>query len=260
MKRNVITCAGLAVIGLALALACQGSAQGPPASGIPGFGGGPAGMNQTYLPTSPPLTARGGPGQRLVVPEEWQQPQQDPDLNRDLLVTPAAGPWLIYVHSYDDANGPSLADFYGAENCPSLTALDSPLLQEYVEIVLREDQLELVLGGVKRAAEVIALAEEHGVHPEALAAFQKLQSPEMVELYRKEAAGNPKVDPNYPHPNVLLGIGLAAFELGDYKVAQENLSLLKADGGATVNACATTPAMLLMMPSGPTRRMAPSRK
>src|SRR5439155_4093064 len=66
----------------------------------------------------------------------------------------------------------ALLDFYGVESCPSLTVLDSPLLHEYVEIVLREDQLELVLGGVRRAAEVIALAEEHGVHPEALAAFQ----------------------------------------------------------------------------------------
>ncbi len=66
----------------------------------------------------------------------------------------------------------ALADFYGVESCPSLTALDSPLVHEYVEIVLREDQLELVLGGVRRAAEVIALAEEHGVHPEAVAAFQ----------------------------------------------------------------------------------------
>lgn len=66
----------------------------------------------------------------------------------------------------------ALADFYGVENCPSLTALDSPLLREYVEIVLREDQMELVLGGVGRAVEVSALAAAHGVHPEALAAFQ----------------------------------------------------------------------------------------
>lgn len=66
----------------------------------------------------------------------------------------------------------ALADFYGAERCPPLAALDSPLLQEYVEIVLREDQLELVLGGVGRDAEVCALAEAHGVHPEALATFR----------------------------------------------------------------------------------------
>lgn len=66
----------------------------------------------------------------------------------------------------------ALADHYGVESCPPLAALDSPLVREYVEIVLREDQLELVLGGVQRDAEVIALAEEHGVHPEAVAAFQ----------------------------------------------------------------------------------------
>jgi hypothetical protein len=64
---------------------------------------------------------------------------------------------------------------------------------------------------------------------DALAAFQKLCSPEMVELYRKEAAGNPRVDPNYPHPNVLLGLGLTAFELGDFKLAQENLGKLVVD-------------------------------
>jgi hypothetical protein len=109
MKRTFFTCAGPAVVGVALVLACRGGAQGPPASGMPNFEGAPRGASQPFLPTSPPLTARGGPGQHLVVPEEWQQPQENPDINRDLLVTPAAGPWLIYVHSYDDANGPSLA-------------------------------------------------------------------------------------------------------------------------------------------------------
>jgi hypothetical protein len=73
------------------------------------------------------------------------------------------------------------------------------------------------------------LARDPGQLKEALAAFQKLQSPEMEQLYRKEAAGNAKVDPNYPHPNVLLGIGLAAFELGDYMLAQENLGRLVVD-------------------------------
>lgn len=70
--------------------------------------------------------------------------------------------------------------------------------------------------------------DEKGLR-DALAAFQKLRSPEMVELYRKEAAGNPRVDPNYPHPNVLLGLGLAAFELGDFKEAQKNLGQLVFD-------------------------------
>ena len=64
---------------------------------------------------------------------------------------------------------------------------------------------------------------------EALSAFQKLRSPEMVDLYRREAAGNPKIDPAYPHPNVLLGLGLAAFELGDFKLSQESLGKLVVD-------------------------------
>lgn len=73
------------------------------------------------------------------------------------------------------------------------------------------------------------LARDEKQLRDALGAFHKLRSPEMVELYRKEAAGNPRVDPEYPHPNVLLGIGLAAFELKDYKAVQENLGRLVVD-------------------------------
>jgi hypothetical protein len=73
------------------------------------------------------------------------------------------------------------------------------------------------------------LARDEKQLREALAAFEKLRTPEMVELYRREAAGNPKVDPDYPHPNVLLGIGLAAFELGDFATAQKNLGQLVFD-------------------------------
>ena len=51
----------------------------------------------------------------------------------------------------------------------------------------------------------------------------------MDALYRKESADNPKVDPNYPHPNVLLGVGLTSFELGDFKTAQETLGRLLVD-------------------------------
>ena len=61
---------------------------------------------------------------------------------------------------------------------------------------------------------------------DALAAYQKLQSPEMDALFKKEAADNPKLDPNSPHPNVLLGIGLTSFDLGDYKTAQATLGPL----------------------------------
>lgn len=73
------------------------------------------------------------------------------------------------------------------------------------------------------------LAKDEKQLRDARAAFAKLRSPEMVELYRKEAAGNPRVDPNYPHPNVLLGLGLAAFELSDFKEAQKNLGQLVFD-------------------------------
>lgn len=73
------------------------------------------------------------------------------------------------------------------------------------------------------------LAKDEKQLREALAAFQKLQAPDMVELYRREAADNPRIDPNYPHPNVLLGVGLAAFELKDYKLAQESLGRLVVD-------------------------------
>jgi hypothetical protein len=70
------------------------------------------------------------------------------------------------------------------------------------------------------------LAKDEKQLREALAAFQKLQSPEMVSLYRAEAGDNPKVDPNAPHPNVLLGIGLTSFDLRDYKTAQQTLGPL----------------------------------
>ncbi len=108
MKRNVLICAALAVLGLALARLAW--AEPPPYTGMRGSGSGPGQMNQNYLPTSPPLTPRGGQGERSSrVPEEWRRPQEDPDINRDLLVTPEAGPWMILIHAYDDPSGPSLA-------------------------------------------------------------------------------------------------------------------------------------------------------
>jgi len=73
------------------------------------------------------------------------------------------------------------------------------------------------------------LAKDEKQLRDAMAAFQKLRTPEMVTLYQREIAGNPKADPNYPHPNVMLGIGVAAFELGDYKTAQQTLGQLVAD-------------------------------
>ena len=70
------------------------------------------------------------------------------------------------------------------------------------------------------------LAKDEKLLREALEAFRKLQSPEMVSLYRAESADNANVDPNAPHPNVLLGIGLTSFDLHDYKTAQQTLGPL----------------------------------
>jgi hypothetical protein len=110
MKRIVIAGVGLTVIALATHLAKPGRAQGPPYPGMPGAGGGP-GVLQNFSPTSPPLVDRHGPGGRAAsrIPEEWREPQEDPDINRDLLVTPEAGAWMVYIHSYEEAKGPSLA-------------------------------------------------------------------------------------------------------------------------------------------------------
>jgi hypothetical protein len=74
------------------------------------------------------------------------------------------------------------------------------------------------------------LAKDEKQLREALEAFRKLQTPEMVSLYRAESAENtkadPNADPNAPHPNVLLGIGLTSFDLHDYKTAQQTLGPL----------------------------------
>jgi hypothetical protein len=123
MKASVLACAGLAVAGLVVALVGQGQAQAPAFLGAPGqpqmpaYGGGPGfggpgAPNQPWMPpTSPPgLSQRPTKGpEGSKIPEHWNQQQEDPDINRDLLVTPACGPWLLFVHSFDEANGPSLA-------------------------------------------------------------------------------------------------------------------------------------------------------
>ena len=73
------------------------------------------------------------------------------------------------------------------------------------------------------------LAKDQGQVKAALEAFGKLQAPEMVALYKKEVAGNAKIDPDYPHPNVLLGVGRGAFEVGDFKTVQATIGKLVAD-------------------------------
>jgi hypothetical protein len=129
MKRIVIVGVGLAVVALAATVARQGQAQGPPypgpnypggpgqpgvpgvgGQGMPALGGGPPGL-QNFSPTSPPLVDRKSidrqANSRILA--EWREPQEDPDMNRDLLVTDKAGGGLIFIYSYEEAHGPSLA-------------------------------------------------------------------------------------------------------------------------------------------------------
>jgi hypothetical protein len=116
MKRWLTAPAGLAAVGLVVLLAGGASAQGPgypipgqqeSIPGIPGAGGQANPLGGVMLPTSP-APVRGGP-RRTQIPDEWREQHEDPGLNRDILVTPAAGPYLIYVTSYTGPKGPSMA-------------------------------------------------------------------------------------------------------------------------------------------------------
>ena len=62
---------------------------------------------------------------------------------------------------------------------------------------------------------------------DALKRYQELQSPENVALYRQVIG--PGVDPDYPDPVVLKGLGDTYFELGDYGKAQPLYSRLLDD-------------------------------
>ncbi len=56
---------------------------------------------------------------------------------------------------------------------------------------------------------------------EARKAFERLLvAPAMNAMYLQEIANNPKADKNFPHPNVVLGLGKAAFATGDYTNAR----------------------------------------
>ena len=72
------------------------------------------------------------------------------------------------------------------------------------------------------------LAKDKKLLGDALAAFKRLLTPEMTALYRKEVAGT-RIDPEYPHVNVLLGVGLVNFELGDYEGSRDALGRLLVD-------------------------------
>jgi tetratricopeptide (TPR) repeat protein len=62
----------------------------------------------------------------------------------------------------------------------------------------------------------------------ALELYNKLESPESVELYRATLDPNAP-DKNYPDRAVTLGIGLIAYDLGDYAEAQRRLGRLLTD-------------------------------
>jgi hypothetical protein len=62
----------------------------------------------------------------------------------------------------------------------------------------------------------------------ALKLYRQLESPESAELYRATLDPN-SPDRNYPDPAVSLGIGIVAFDLGDYADAQKRLGQLLTD-------------------------------
>ncbi len=108
MKRLLMTSSALAMVGLALATCVWDSRGQGQAYPIPGMGSGPSGPpGQPYLPTSPPLADNRQP--RRQRPEEWDMPHDDPGMNRDVLVAPEQGPWLIYVTNYTGPKAPSMA-------------------------------------------------------------------------------------------------------------------------------------------------------
>ena len=62
----------------------------------------------------------------------------------------------------------------------------------------------------------------------ALKLYRQLEAPENAELYRATLDAN-SPERNYPDPAVLLGIGLIAYDLGDYAEAQKRLGTLLTD-------------------------------
>jgi len=68
-------------------------------------------------------------------------------------------------------------------------------------------------------------AERRAGWQEALTRYQALLDPEMVKMYKNTLQGS-KVNANDPDPQVILGIGLLQYSLGNYKDAQGNLSRL----------------------------------
>jgi hypothetical protein len=63
---------------------------------------------------------------------------------------------------------------------------------------------------------------------EALKLYEQLLSPEFVKMYQRTLEGT-SVDPNYPDPQVILGIGLLQYDLQNYEEAQKHLGKLLYD-------------------------------
>jgi hypothetical protein len=61
---------------------------------------------------------------------------------------------------------------------------------------------------------------------DAMKRYQDLESPQNVAAYQATIPADGRIDPNYPDPQVTLGIGLVAYELGDWKEAQVRLGQL----------------------------------
>jgi hypothetical protein len=71
----------------------------------------------------------------------------------------------------------------------------------------------------------------------ALELYQKLESPESAALYQATLAPKERTNPPQSDPAVSLGIGLIAYDLGDYAEAQRRLGQLLTDrklGPATI--------------------------
>jgi hypothetical protein len=63
----------------------------------------------------------------------------------------------------------------------------------------------------------------------AMDLYKKLETPEALAMYRATVDPTTGIDPNYPDPQVSLGIGLVAYDLADYAEAQKRLGQLLVD-------------------------------
>lgn len=112
MNRVLLTAAVLAGLSVVAALVVHdGQARGQ--SGIPGVGTPPT--NPTSLPWNESKARPAGgdlgypmPNPRPMQPA-WPVQQEGPDPNQEFFVTPAQGPWMIFITSYNtDRNTPDL--------------------------------------------------------------------------------------------------------------------------------------------------------